>query len=107
MRRNREVRRQGFVFVGFWMSPAAIKRLIALGWLKPEDGSERLAVAQALLEGTHALWPGFPQNVTRHLPKSGLSNLASFNSLRKLVSPSLWSLRRKAGVQFSDRISTA
>jgi hypothetical protein len=58
MRHLRESRRLGFIFVGFWMSPAAVKRLVTLGWLKADDRLNRAAVAQALLDfGAHALWP--------------------------------------------------
>ena len=58
MRRHRERTKQGSVFVRFEMAPAAIDRLIALGWLKSESRRDPRAVTSALIEfGTQALWP--------------------------------------------------
>ena len=58
MRRHRERTKQGSVFVRFEMAPAAIDRLIALGWLKLESRRDPYAVTVALIKfGTQALWP--------------------------------------------------
>ena len=58
MRRHRERTKQGSVFVRFEMAPAAIDRLISLGWLKSESRRDPRAVTSALIEfGTQALWP--------------------------------------------------
>ena len=58
MRRHRERTKQGSVFVRFEMAPAAIDRLISLGWLKSESRRDPYAVTSALIEfGTQALWP--------------------------------------------------
>jgi len=58
MRRHRDRAKHGSVFVRFEMTPTAVDRLIALGWLKPESGRDPHAVTSALLKfGTHALWP--------------------------------------------------
>ena len=57
MRRHRERLKRGTVFVRFEMAPAAVDRLIALGWLKPESRRDPYAVTSALIEfGTQALW---------------------------------------------------
>ena len=58
MRRYRERAKHGSVFVRFDMAPAAVDRLIDLGWLKPESRRDPHAVTAALLEfGRRALWP--------------------------------------------------
>jgi hypothetical protein len=57
MRRLRDRAKHGSVFVRFDMTPIAIDRLIALGWLKPESRRDPYAVTSALIEfGTQALW---------------------------------------------------
>lgn len=57
MRRRRERAKHGSIFVRFEMTPAAVDRLIALRWLKPESRRDAYAVTAALLKfGTHALW---------------------------------------------------
>jgi hypothetical protein len=58
MRRHRERTKHGSVFVRFEMTPTAVDRLIALGWLEHESRRDPYAVTSALIEfGTHALWP--------------------------------------------------
>jgi hypothetical protein len=58
MRRYRERAKSGGVFIRFEMTPAAVDRLIALGWLKPEDRRNSHEVANALIRFvTAALWP--------------------------------------------------
>jgi hypothetical protein len=58
MRRHRERIKRGTVFVRFEMAPAAIDRLIALGWLDSESRRDPHAVTVALIKfGTQALWP--------------------------------------------------
>ena len=58
MRRHRERTKHGSIFVRFEMAPAAIDRLISLGWLKSESRRDPYAVTVALIEfGTQALWP--------------------------------------------------
>ena len=58
MRRHRERTKQGSVFVRFEMAPAAIDRLISLGWLNSENRRDPYAVTLALIKfGTQALWP--------------------------------------------------
>ena len=58
MRRHRERTKHGSVFVRFEMTPIAVDRLIALGWLKSENRRDRYAVTLALIKfGTQALWP--------------------------------------------------
>ena len=58
MRRYRERAKSGGMFIRFEMTPAAVDRLIALGWLKPEDRRNSHEVANALIRfGTAALWP--------------------------------------------------
>ena len=57
MRRLRERAKHGSIFVRFEMTPIAVDRLIALGWLKPESRHDPCAVTSALIEfGTQALW---------------------------------------------------
>jgi hypothetical protein len=58
MRRHRERKKSGSIFVKFEMTPAAVNRLIELGWLKPESRQKPIAVTEAFLRfGTRALWP--------------------------------------------------
>ena len=58
MRRHRERSKHGSVCIRFEMAPAAVDRLIALHWLKPESRRDPYSVTVALLEfGTQALWP--------------------------------------------------
>ena len=58
MRRHRERTKHGSIFVRFEMTPYAVDRLIALGWLKPESRRDPYAVTVALIKfGTQALWP--------------------------------------------------
>jgi len=58
MRRHRERTKHGSIFVRFEMTPYAVDRLIALGWLKSESRRDPYAVTSALIEfGTQALWP--------------------------------------------------
>jgi hypothetical protein len=58
MRRHRERIKHGSVYIRFDMAPAAVDRLITLGWLNPESRRDPHAVTAALLEfGRHALWP--------------------------------------------------
>ena len=65
MRRHRERAKHGSVFVKFDMTPIAVDRLIALGWLKPESRRDPHAVTSALLKfGTQALWPGEESDVS-------------------------------------------
>ena len=65
MRRHRERTKQGSVFVRFEMAPAAIDRLISLGWLNSENRRDPYAVTLALIKfGTQALWPGEESDVS-------------------------------------------
>ena len=65
MRRHRERLKRGTVFVRFEMAPAAIDRLISLGWLNSESRRDPYAVAVALIKfGTQALWPGEESDVS-------------------------------------------
>jgi len=58
MRRLRDRAKHGSIFVRFEMTPNAVDRLIALGWLNSESRRDPHAVISALLKfGTHALWP--------------------------------------------------
>jgi len=58
MRRHRERTKHGSVFVKFDMTPIAVDRLIALGWLNSESRRDPYAVTVALIKfGTQALWP--------------------------------------------------
>ena len=58
MRRHRERAKHGSVCIRFDMAPAAVDRLITLGWLNPESRRDPYAVTSALIEfGTQALWP--------------------------------------------------
>jgi hypothetical protein len=58
MRRHRERTKHGSVFVKFDMTPNAVDRLIALGWLNSESRRDPYAVTVALIKfGTQALWP--------------------------------------------------
>ena len=58
MRRHRERAKHGSVFVKFDMTPIAVDRLIALGWLNSESRRDPYAVTVALIKfGTQALWP--------------------------------------------------
>jgi len=68
MRRHRERIKRGGVFVRFEMVLAAVERLIALGWLRPEARDDAYAVTSALIDfGTQALWPDPVREVTRHI----------------------------------------
>ena len=65
MRRHRERVKQGSVCIRFDMAPAAVDRLIALGWLNSESRRDPYAVAVALIKfGTQALWPGEESDVS-------------------------------------------
>jgi len=58
MRRLRERRQRGSIFVRFEMAPAAVERLIELGHLASQDRRDWHAVTEALLKfGAEALWP--------------------------------------------------
>jgi hypothetical protein len=58
MRRLRERAKHGSIFVRFEMTPNAVDRLIALGWLNSESRRNPYAVTVALIKfGTRALWP--------------------------------------------------
>ena len=58
MRRLRDRAKHGSVFVRFEMTPNAVDRLIALGWLNSESRRDPYAVTVALIKfGTQALWP--------------------------------------------------
>ena len=58
MRRHREREKSGSIYVRFEMTPEAVKRLIELGWLKPDSRRKPIAVTEAFLKfGTLALWP--------------------------------------------------
>jgi len=51
--------------VRFEMAPAAIDRLISLGWLNSENRRDPYAVTLALIKfGTQALWPGEESDVS-------------------------------------------
>jgi hypothetical protein len=58
MRRHRERAKSGSIYVRFEMTPAAVHRLIELGWLKPDGLGKPIAVTEAFLKfGARALWP--------------------------------------------------
>jgi hypothetical protein len=58
MRRHRDRVKHGSIFVRFEMTPNAVDRLIALGWLSSEKRRNPYAVTLALINfGTQALWP--------------------------------------------------
>ena len=58
MRRLRERAKHRSIFVRFEMTPNAVDRLIALGWLNSESRRNPYAVTVALIKfGTQALWP--------------------------------------------------
>jgi hypothetical protein len=64
MRRRRERIKRGAVCVRFEMAPAAVDRLVELGWLKAQARDDWHAVIEALIRfGTDALWR---EHVTRH-----------------------------------------
>jgi hypothetical protein len=57
MRRRRERLKRGSIFVRFEMTPAAVDRLVELGWLEIEARADSHAVTEALIRfGTDALW---------------------------------------------------
>jgi hypothetical protein len=63
MRRRRERLKRGAILVRFEMAPAAVDRLVELGWLKLEARGDWRAVTEALIRfGTDALWR---EHVTR------------------------------------------
>jgi hypothetical protein len=65
MRRHRKRTKDGSVFVRFEMTPIAVDRLIALGWLNSESRRDPYAVTVALIKfGTQALWPGEESDVS-------------------------------------------
>jgi hypothetical protein len=56
--RHPERAKHGSIFVRFEMTPNAVDRLIALGWLNSESRRDPYAVTVALIKfGTQALWP--------------------------------------------------
>jgi hypothetical protein len=58
MRRHRDRAKHRSIFVRFEMTPNAVDRLIALGWLNSESRRDPYAVTIALIKfGTQALWP--------------------------------------------------
>ena len=58
MRRLRDRAKHGSIFVRFEMTPIAVDRLVALGWLNSENRRDPYAVTLALIKfGTQALWP--------------------------------------------------
>ena len=58
MRRLRERQKTGSILVRFEMAPAAVDRLVALGWLTAKDRHDWRTVTEAFLKfGTRALWP--------------------------------------------------
>jgi hypothetical protein len=58
MRRFRDRAKHGSISVRFEMTPNAVDRLIALGWLNSEGRRDPYAVTLALIKfGTQALWP--------------------------------------------------
>jgi hypothetical protein len=50
MRLLRERAKSGIVIVTFEIDPAAVIRLIELGWLKPEDRHSSIAVTEAFVK---------------------------------------------------------